>query len=108
MPRQKFKTLTEPMFYILICLQDEYYGSDIMESIQRMTEGRVRIGPGTLYHLLDDFLKERLIEETRRDGRKRCYRITIAGQIILENEVARLHQLTADYAQYVTHKGDIL
>ncbi len=108
MPREKFKTLTEPMFYILICLQDEYYGSDIMEQVKLMTDGRVRIGPGTLYHLLDDFVKERLIEETRKDGRKRCYRITITGQIALEKEVSRLRTLTTDYTNYVTHKGDIL
>ena len=44
------------MFYVLLCLQIECYGMDIMERVRSRTEGRVVIGPGTLYHLLDDFL----------------------------------------------------
>lgn len=48
MAREKFQTLTEQMFYILLCLQEECYGMDIMEKVAAMTEGRVTIGPGTL------------------------------------------------------------
>ena len=57
MPREKFVTLTEAMFYILICLQKECCGTDIMLQVYDMTDGRVRIGPGTLYNLLDQFLR---------------------------------------------------
>ena len=51
----------EAMFYILICLQKECCGTDIMQQVQDMTDGRVRIGPGTLYNLLDQFLKNKMI-----------------------------------------------
>ncbi|MEI3524049.1 MAG: hypothetical protein V8Q36_08015 [Anaerotignum sp.] len=57
MAREKFQTLTEQMFYILLCLQEECYGMDIMEKVAAMTEGRVTIGPGTLYNLLEQFQK---------------------------------------------------
>ena len=65
MAREKFQTLTEQMFYILLCLQEECYGMDIMEKVAAMTAGRVTIGPGTLYNLLEQFQKAGIIAETR-------------------------------------------
>ena len=53
MAREKYQTLTEQMFYILLCLTREQCGVDIMERVREMTEGRVVIGPGTLYSLLE-------------------------------------------------------
>ena len=41
MPREKFKTLTEQMYYILLCLAQECCGMDIMDKVQEMTGGRV-------------------------------------------------------------------
>ena len=43
MAREKYKTLTEQMFYILICLRKECCGIDIMQMVQSMTEGRVQL-----------------------------------------------------------------
>lgn len=100
MPREKFETLTEQMFYILLCLQAECYGMDIMEQVRQMTSGRVTIGPGTLYHLLDDFVSAGMIRETRTSGRRRCYQITQSGLDALEKEYQRLIQQTADFQRY--------
>lgn len=68
MPREKFKTLTEQMYYVLLALQQEQCGVDIMESVRQMTDGRIRLGPGTLYTLLGDFQRAGLIEETGESG----------------------------------------
>ncbi len=100
MAREKFQTLTEQMFYILLCLQRECCGVDIMERVARMTEGRVVIGPGTLYSLLESFQTEGFIRETRVEGRKRSYQITVKGQLRLEEEVARLRRQTEDYVRF--------
>ncbi|MBD5168732.1 MAG: PadR family transcriptional regulator [Oscillibacter sp.] len=100
MAREKFQTLTEQMFYILLCLQRECCGVDVMEQVERMTEGRVVIGPGTLYSLLESFLKEGFIQATRMDGRKRSYQITVKGRLRLEEEVQRLRRQTEDYIRF--------
>ncbi len=97
MPRAKFQTLTEQMFYILLCLRTECCGTDVMERVRQLTSGRVSVGPGTLYSLLDSFLQAGMIRETRVEGRKRSYLITEAGQKALEEEYRRLQILTADY-----------
>lgn len=97
MPREKFQTLTEQMFYILLCLREERCGADVMEKVADITGGRVTVGPGTLYHLLDQFLHDGMIEETRAVGRKRSYRLTEKGQKLLEEEYGRLCARVEDY-----------
>ena len=84
LPREKYQTLTEQMFYILLCLEEEQCGVDIMERVAAMTDGRVAIGPGTLYSLLESFLKEGFIRETKVEGRRRSYQITVRGQLLLQ------------------------
>ncbi len=105
MARERFQTLTEQMFYILLCLQSECYGMDIMEQVREMTGGRIIIGPGTLYHLLESFVKAEMICETKVEGRRRSYLITGVGMQVLEEEYQRLMLLTNDYRNYVIGKG---
>lgn len=97
MARVKFQTLTEQMFYTLLCLRQECCGADIMEQVRHLTSGRVSVGPGTLYSLLDSFLQAGMIRETQVEGRKRSYLITAEGRRALEEEYHRLQILTADY-----------
>ncbi|MDE6934857.1 MAG: PadR family transcriptional regulator [Oscillospiraceae bacterium] len=100
MAREKFQTLTEQMFYILLCLQQECCGVDIMERVRQMTHDRVVIGPGTLYSLLESFQQEDFIRVTKVEGRKKSYRITTIGRLRLAEEVRRLRQQTEDYEKY--------
>ena len=100
MARKKFETLTEQMFYILLSLEEEYCGIDIMDKIQNMTEGRISVGSGTLYTILGEFEKNSLIRETAVEGRKRSYIITQEGQKLLSNEIARLSQQLEDYKKF--------
>lgn len=97
MPRERFKTLTEQMFYILLCLHEECRGVDILEMVRTLTNGRVNIGSGTLYDLLEQFLKEGAIKETKAEGRRRSYIITEKGQQMLDKEYDRLLGQVADY-----------
>ena len=97
MAREKFSALTEQMFYILLALEQERCGVDIVEAIRGATEGRMVIGPGTLYTLLADFQKAGYIEETAVEGRRRSYRITDTGRELVEGERLRLERMLADY-----------
>ncbi len=97
MARIKYKTLTEQMFYILLCLRTECCGIDIMEMVSEMTGGRVLLGPGTLYALLGDFVKQGFIKETAVEGRKRSYVITDAGEELLREEYERLKAQVLDF-----------
>lgn len=101
MPRAKFHTLTEQMFYILLCLKDECYGMDILDKVPAMTEGRVRVGSGTLYNLLEQFLEEEMIRETKVEGRRRSYILTEKGKVMLDKEYQRIQAQAQDYRRFV-------
>lgn len=97
MARAKFQTLTEQMFYTLLCLKEECCGMEILDRIPHMTGGRVHIGSGTLYTLLEQFLEAGLIRETRVEGRRRSYILTEQGKQMLARERERLAAQLADY-----------
>lgn len=97
MPRERFKTLTEQMFYILLCLRRECRGVDILETVRTLTRGRVNIGSGTLYDLLELFVKEGVIRELKAGGQRRSYIITDKGRQMLDREYGRLLGQVADY-----------
>lgn len=97
MPRAKFQTLTEQMFYIFLCLKEECYGMDILDRVPAMTENRVRVGSGTLYNLLEQFLDEGFIRETKVEGRRRSYILTEKGREMLKREYDRIIAQAADY-----------
>lgn len=97
MPREKFQTLTEQMFYILLCLKEECCGMDIMSRVEELTNGRVRVGPGTLYNLLEQFQSAGFIKETKVVGRKRSYILQEKGEAMLREEYHRLKTLTVDF-----------
>ena len=105
MPREKFSTLTEQMFYILLCLRRECCGMDIMEQVKLMTDGRVAVGPGTLYNLLEQFVDAGMIRQTRAEGRRRSYIITEKGRKALEQEYARMEAMMADYRVLMDKEG---
>lgn len=105
MARVKFQTLTEQMFYILLCLKNESYGMDILDKVPEMTNKRVNVGSGTLYNLLEQFLEAGMIRETKVEGRRRSYILTDKGKDMLDKEYARLNAQAMDYRQ-MFEEGD--
>lgn len=97
MPREKFQALTEQMFYILLCLRRECCGMDIMTQVESLTAGRVRVGPGTLYNLLEQFVTAGFIRQTKVEGRRRSYILTDKGRTALREEYDRITAQAKDY-----------
>ncbi len=91
MPARSTKPLSSTSFYVLLALVDaERYGLEIIDEIETVTDGEVRLGPGSLYNAIKRVLSEGLIEESDAgagaDPRRRYYRLTGAGlrQVTLE------------------------
>ena len=60
------------------------------------TQGRVKLGPGTLYAILPKFEEEGLIREVAVEGRKRTYALTDKGRALYREELERLRRCVAD------------
>lgn len=97
MPKKSMDILTESMFYVLMALSRQpMCGIDIANFIEKRTNGRLQMGPATLYTVLGKFDKEQYIREIRVEGRKRTYEITEKGLDAYREELARLKQCVAD------------
>lgn len=96
MPRRKLDPLPAAAFQILLALADgDLHGYAIMRLVEEQTEGRVRLGPGTLYSSIQALLEEGLIEEIESasdaaNDRRRLYRLTSNGRKMARNEAERL------------------
>ena len=97
MPKKAMEILTESMFYVLMAFSKRpMCGIDVADYIEKRTNGRVLIGPATLYTILGKFEKEKRIKEVEVEGRKRTYRITDIGLTAYEQEVERLKKCVQD------------
>jgi DNA-binding PadR family transcriptional regulator len=98
MPKQKLSPLPSAAFQILLALVGEdLHGYGIMRNVAEQTEGRMRLGPGTLYSSIRALLEEELIAEVEpprdpsvKDERRRYYRLTSAGLKLIRSEADRL------------------
>lgn len=96
MPRKALQTLSEPMYYVLLALTKELYGTEIMNEVRRISGGRINIGPGTLYTMLDKFMSNGLITRTNHSISTKSYIITDFGKEMLKQEYNRLSVLLTD------------
>lgn len=104
MPKRKLDPLPAAAFQILLSLTEEdLHGYAIMRQVEQQTDGKVRLGPGTLYSSIQALLEERLIEEVDRgallaasdapQGRRRSYHLTSAGKKVARTEAQRLAEI---------------
>lgn len=108
MAREQLKTLTEPMYYLLLALITPQHGYGIMQSIAALTEDRVQVGAGTLYALLARFEAEGIISQILVKDRKKIYQITPKGADVLAEEFCRLNQMVEDGKGFFDRKGTLL
>lgn len=86
--------LTEAVFYILLSLYQPCHGYGIMQKTEEMSQGRVKLGPGTLYGALNTLQERKWIQPLKgASGRKKMYRITGPGKEAVERELQRLEEL---------------
>lgn len=103
------RPLPQAAIHILLAIgPGERHGYAIMREIEALTEGRVRVAPGTLYANIRRLLGEGLIEEIDErpdpeldDERRRYYRLTATGRAVVAAEVERLTSLVAKVGPWV-------
>ncbi|WP_270311755.1 PadR family transcriptional regulator [Vagococcus fluvialis] len=81
--------LTDFNYLILLALLEPKHGYAIMKDISDITEGKVSIGPASMYTILKKLLKNEWITLEQDDDRKKIYLITDSGIKKLEEEVER-------------------
>jgi DNA-binding PadR family transcriptional regulator len=90
--------LTEAVYYILLSLYEPLHGYGIMQKVEGLSSGRVKLAAGTLYGAINTLLEKRWINALlgEQNSRKKEYQITVVGQKAVENEITRLRELVTN------------
>ena len=99
--RKVYVPMTENGFYILLCLQTPNHGYGIVQRVEKMTDGEIRLSPGTMYGSLSKMEKDGLIVFVREEEKRKIYQITELGRQVLQLELKRIERL------YRNSRGEI-
>ena len=94
MRRNKNLPLTETVFYILMALKEPMHGYLIMQEVDKLSNGDVRIAAGTLYGAIENLLKLRFIKSVpNEDKRRKVYARTTLGNETMLLDIERMKQM---------------
>ena len=85
--------LSEATYYIMLALVNPMHGYGVMQFVEEVSGGAVKIGPGTLYGAVSTLEEEKLIEMVREEGRRKEYQLTEKGKAVLNAQLERLTQM---------------
>lgn len=91
--KKVYVPMTETGFYILLCLQKPNHGYGIVQMVENMTDGEIRLTPGTMYGSLSKMEKDGLIRFVREEEKRKIYLITDLGKEVLQLELKRIKRL---------------
>ena len=97
--RKVYVPMTETSFYILLCLRQEMHGYSIVQKVDALTGGAVKLSPGTMYGSLSKMEKDGVIRFVREEDKRKLYEITPLGAEVLEielNRIKRLYKITQE------------
>ncbi|MBQ2953919.1 MAG: helix-turn-helix transcriptional regulator [Clostridia bacterium] len=101
--------LTEAVYYILLSLLQPLHGYGIMQNVEKLSGGRLKLAAGTLYGAISSMLEKGWIvaHGAAEDSRKKEYVITDAGEAVLCGEYRRLRELVDNGSTLLDgHKED--
>lgn len=106
MNRHPSLPLTETTYLILLSLIHPSHGYHIMQTVDELSNGNVKIAPGTMYGALDNLLKQKWIATVpSADKRRKVYQITDKGLEVIEAETMRMRHLLAIAADIIKEES---
>lgn len=91
--RKVYVPMTETAFYILFCLRQPNHGYGVVQTVDRMTDGEVKLAPGTMYGSLAKMEKDGVIRFVREEDKRKLYELTELGRELLKLELKRIERL---------------
>ena len=91
---KKYLPLTEATYFIMLTLTEPLHGYAVMQKVEEISRGAVRVGPGTLYGVFTTLEKEGLIVKVSEQDRRKSYTLTPKGKAVLANQIERLELMS--------------
>jgi len=92
---RKYLPLTEATYYIMLALIEPLHGYAVMQKVEQISQGTVRVGPGTLYGVFDTLEASGLIVMVKEEDRRKSYVLTSKGREVLLSQIRRLEIMTS-------------
>jgi DNA-binding PadR family transcriptional regulator len=94
MERDKHLPLTETVYYILLAIVEPAHGYLIMQKVEELSGGQVRMAAGTMYGAIENLVKLKFIQPVAsEDSRRKVYAITNRGLEILRLDLERMKHM---------------
>lgn len=94
MNRNKNLPLTETVYYILLALTEPAHGYAVMQKVEELSRGQVRLAAGTMYGAIENLLKKKLILSLPSDDpRRKVYGISDLGREVLHADFKRMFHM---------------
>ena len=91
--KKVYVPMTETAFFILLCLRKPNHGYGIVQMVEKMTDGAIRLTPGTMYGSLSKMEKDNVIRFVKEEDKRKIYQITDLGLEVLQIELQRIERL---------------
>lgn len=104
--KKVYMPMTETAFYILLCLRKANHGYGVVQKVERITGGAIRLTPGTMYGSLGKMEKDGVIRFVREEDKRKIYVITPLGLEVLQIELKRIERLYMNAQEVMRHEAE--
>ena len=103
--KKVYVPMTETAFYILLCLKKPNHGYGIVQTVEKITDGSIKLAPGTMYGSLSKMEKDGVIRFIKEEDKRKIYEITELGLEVLRLELARIERLYRIAKEKMRHEN---
>ncbi len=91
---EKYLPLTESTYYVMLSLTGALHGYGVMQKVEEISRGTVKLGPGTLYGVITTLEKEGIIVKVKEADCRKSYTLTEKGKKVLAGQTKRPEIMT--------------
>jgi DNA-binding PadR family transcriptional regulator len=99
----KYLPLTEATYYIMLSLIEPLHGYAVMQNVEQISQGIVKVGPGTLYGVFTTLEQAGLIIKVKEEDRRKSYALTPKGKKVLLAQISRTAIMARNGSTAIDH-----
>lgn len=104
--KKDYLPMSESAYYMLLAFCEIKHGYGVIQYVSQITNGRIKLGPGTIYGTISRFEKDKLIISAGDQERRKLYKLTPLGCELLQMEIERLKELCENGEKYGGYENE--
>lgn len=104
--KKEYLPMSESAYYMLLALCKTQHGYGIIQYVNKITNGRIKLGAGTIYGTISRFENDKLIISAGDEERRKLFKLTPIGYELLQMEIVRIKELYENGIKYGGHLNE--